>query len=235
MQEKYGFIYIWFDRKRKMYYIGSHWGTENDGYICSSNRMRKAYRRRPQDFKRRILVSNILDRKIGFELEENWLKKAEKKKSRYYNLNFRTNIKNWPFLVDDQLKKKISNSLKGHIVTKETREKISQSQKGRKFSAETIQKMKNKKLSEETKLKISNSKKCISVGKGKKLSDSHKLNISITTKGKKLSEETKLKISNSKKGVATSIKKGNLLTDSHKLNIKNAIILWHKRKNLMIV
>lgn len=26
--EKYGFVYIWYDRKRKMYYIGSHYGTE---------------------------------------------------------------------------------------------------------------------------------------------------------------------------------------------------------------
>ena len=47
MQEKYGFIYIWYDNFRKMYYIGRHWGTEDDGYICSSNRMRDAYRRRP--------------------------------------------------------------------------------------------------------------------------------------------------------------------------------------------
>ena len=43
--EKYGFVYIWYDKKRKMYYIGSHWGTDDDGYICSSNRMRDAYRR----------------------------------------------------------------------------------------------------------------------------------------------------------------------------------------------
>ena len=53
--EKYGFVYIWRDKKRKMYYIGSHWGTEDDGYICSSDRMRKAYRRRPDDFKRRVI------------------------------------------------------------------------------------------------------------------------------------------------------------------------------------
>ena len=27
--EKTGFIYIWYDRKRKMYYIGCHLGTED--------------------------------------------------------------------------------------------------------------------------------------------------------------------------------------------------------------
>lgn len=37
-----GFVYIWYDRKRKLYYIGSHKGNINDGYICSSNRMRNA-------------------------------------------------------------------------------------------------------------------------------------------------------------------------------------------------
>ena len=41
MQEKYGFIYIWYDRKHQRYYLGRHWGTENDGYICSSNKMRE--------------------------------------------------------------------------------------------------------------------------------------------------------------------------------------------------
>jgi hypothetical protein len=49
--EKYGFVYIWYDRKRKMYYVGSHWGTIEDGYICSSNRMRDAYREDPKILK----------------------------------------------------------------------------------------------------------------------------------------------------------------------------------------
>ena len=70
--EKYGFVYIWFDRKHKRYYIGCHWGTENDGYICSSNWMRDAYNRRPNDFKRKILTTNITDRSIMFEKEHEW-------------------------------------------------------------------------------------------------------------------------------------------------------------------
>jgi len=31
--QKYGFVYIWFDRKHKRYYIDSHWGKEDDSYI----------------------------------------------------------------------------------------------------------------------------------------------------------------------------------------------------------
>ena len=54
--EKYGFIYVWYDKKHKRYYVGSHWGHEDDGYICSSSWMRKAYRRRPSDFRRRIIA-----------------------------------------------------------------------------------------------------------------------------------------------------------------------------------
>ena len=46
-----------------MFYIGCRWGYENDGYICSSNWMLKTYKRRPQTFKRRILTSNISDKK----------------------------------------------------------------------------------------------------------------------------------------------------------------------------
>lgn len=50
-----GFVYLWRDRMRKMYYIGSHMGEPDDGYICSSKWMQRAYARRPDDFKRRII------------------------------------------------------------------------------------------------------------------------------------------------------------------------------------
>lgn len=85
--KKYGFIYIWFDKRRKMFYVGSHWGTETDGYICSSNRMRDAYRRRPQDFKRRI-ISNNISRDTLLEEEHKWLSLMNDKElgKKYYNL-----------------------------------------------------------------------------------------------------------------------------------------------------
>ena len=86
--EKYGFVYIWFDRKHKRYYVGCHWGAENDGYICSSNWMRKSFRKRPEDFKRRILKTGLT--RIGmYEEEQRYLdmQKLEEKKIRYYNLN----------------------------------------------------------------------------------------------------------------------------------------------------
>jgi hypothetical protein len=87
--EKYGFVYIWFDRKHKRYYIGMHWGTENDGYICSSAWMIQAYKRRPQDFKRRILEKIYTNRKELYEAEVKWLSFIDDKelKIKYYNLS----------------------------------------------------------------------------------------------------------------------------------------------------
>jgi hypothetical protein len=86
--EKYGFVYIWYDRKHKRYYVGSHWGTENDGYICSSKWMMQAYKLRPNDFKRRI-ISKIYSCKQDILNEENrWLSmiKPNEIKTKYYNL-----------------------------------------------------------------------------------------------------------------------------------------------------
>lgn len=89
--EKYGFVYIWRDRKHNRYYIGSHWGTEDDGYVCSSKWMMQAYKHRPEDFKRKIL-SRVYSCKQDVLNEENhWLSmiKADEIKTKYYNLRIR--------------------------------------------------------------------------------------------------------------------------------------------------
>jgi len=85
-----GFVYIWYDRKHKRYYIGSHWGAEDDGYICSSSWMKKAFKIRSHDFKRRI-ISKVNTTRSDLLLEENkWLamiKKEELNGVRYYNIH----------------------------------------------------------------------------------------------------------------------------------------------------
>lgn len=87
-KEKYGFVYIWRDRKHKRYYVGCHWGSVDDGYICSSNWMRDSYKRRPEDFKRRIIKTNITPRPEMYVEEQRYLNmiKDEEIKIRYYNL-----------------------------------------------------------------------------------------------------------------------------------------------------
>lgn len=87
--EQYGFVYIWYDRKHKRYYIGSHWGYEDDGYICSSRWMKQAYKHRPHDFRRRIITKIYTNRDDLFTEEHKWLqqiKPEELKGHRYYNL-----------------------------------------------------------------------------------------------------------------------------------------------------
>ena len=54
-----GFVYIWYDRKRKLFYIGSHMGNLEDGYIGSNTRLQRSYKKRPEDFKRRILYFHL--------------------------------------------------------------------------------------------------------------------------------------------------------------------------------
>ena len=90
---KYGFVYLWYDRKHKRYYIGCHWGDINDGYICSSPWMRQAHKHRPEDFKRKILKSDIPTRKDTYIEEQRYLDmiKPEEVKIRYYNLNIKNN------------------------------------------------------------------------------------------------------------------------------------------------
>ena len=86
--EKYGFVYIWYDKFRKMYYVGSHWGTAEDGYVCSSNRMRDAYRRRPQDFKRKIIAKVTTSKADLLKKEYEYLSLIEEFElgQKYYNM-----------------------------------------------------------------------------------------------------------------------------------------------------
>lgn len=118
--KKYGFVYLWYDSYRKMYYIGCHWGTVKDGYICSSNRMRDAYRRRPQDFKRRILKTNI-DRCDLLEEEFKWLSliKDDELGTKYYNFR-KHHYGHWSNDLDKSLtiSEKISKANKGKSLPK---------------------------------------------------------------------------------------------------------------------
>jgi hypothetical protein len=147
--KKYGFIYIWYDRKRKMYYIGSHWGKIEDSYICSSNRMRDAHRRRPQDFRRRIIEKTTI-REALYDIEQKWLNLISNTElgKKYYNL---TKKKTGCWAHNENSRKtvgeKIGNALKGKTKSPETVAKMKANHKGRtgqKWSAETREKMKNR-------------------------------------------------------------------------------------------
>lgn len=146
MSEKYGFIYIWRDRKHNRYYIGSHWGTENDGYICSSRWMRKSYRRRSQDFKRRIISRVTTSKQDLLEKEHQWLQliSSEKLGKSYYNL--RTHHPgHWSSNPDTQsLRQKISEKTKAAMSRPEVREKTLEGYRTRNTRGQNPQKTKEK-------------------------------------------------------------------------------------------
>jgi len=147
-KEEYGFVYIWYDKKKKRYYIGSHWGTEDDGYVCSSQWMRNSYKKRPADFKRRLIARVYSNREDLLEEEQRWLSmmkdhematfnktKNQKETSRYYNL---TKIvqRSWHYNEETRnaVAQKVSASKKGKSTgpcSPEKAKKISEAKKAK--------------------------------------------------------------------------------------------------------
>ena len=199
--EKYGFVYIWRDRKRNMYYIGCHWGTEVDGYICSSDRMVHAYKRRSYDFKRRILKTNI-PRESLLEEEFKWLSLIpdDQLGKKYYNqhkfhFGHWANNPNSKLTVGEKISKKtkgvpkpnVSEALTGRKLTASQLEKLTERMKGpdnpfrgkhhsAEWKKEHSAKIKGRKHSEEQRQKISAGLK------GRKYSPEEKLAHSQATK-----------------------------------------------------
>lgn len=131
-QDYHGFVYIWRDRKHGRFYIGSHMGATDDGYICSSTWMRNAYRRRPHDFKRRIIYwhREAIRETLLIE-EQRWLHmvRDDELKTRYYNRARRC----WGEDVEKLRVKRqgAKNSFFGKTHTPETRAKIAAAQRAR--------------------------------------------------------------------------------------------------------
>lgn len=205
MQEKYGFIYLWYDRKHNKFYIGRHWGNEVDGYICSSNSMRDAYRRRPNDFKRRI-IKRIYTSQDDLVVEEqrylNMIKQTECMK-KYYNKSLKSSTPSTRgYKHSEETKEKIRQKTIGRKLSEEAKEKIRIANLGKMYS-DDINKKKggHRDYSDPTfRENMSNAAKNRSVDHRKKISENNKRLIAegkIGMKGKTHSEETKLKMKQS--------------------------------------
>jgi uncharacterized membrane protein len=179
--EKYGFVYRWYDKKHDRYYIGAHWGTEDDGYVCSSKWMMNAYRIRSQDFTREILEKVYTSKKDTFIIEGKYLALIKDKELgiKYYNLRNQV-FEYWQYgddkekikEIEDRRRKGISEKNKGRIVTEENKSKISETLK-RYFKMNGAPEK-----SESTREKISKNSKRLQkenkIGmKGKKQSEKH--------------------------------------------------------------
>jgi hypothetical protein len=172
--DKYGFVYIWFDKKHKRYYIGCHWGSVDDGYICSSSWMKKAYKIRPQDFKRRILKTNLTREQMYVEEQRYFVMiKEEEIKIKYYNLSLSSK--------DPWHKHPLKNSSIGA--------KISAAKKGKKTGpcspekAKAISEAKKKAFAERGGMSEEHKEKLRQAKLGKKLSPEHREKV-IQTLGK---------------------------------------------------
>jgi len=156
--EKYGFVYIWRDRKHKRYYIGSHWGTEDDGYICSSSWMKQAYDIREKDFKRKIL-SRHFDRKSMIEEENRLLSKIKDEEvgKKYYNFRNQS-FGHWSIDKDlrETTKERISNATKEAMKRPDVRKNYEEGLKTRdcRSSDEDVRKKRSKSMKKTMALKF---------------------------------------------------------------------------------
>ena len=228
--EKYGFVYIWFDIKYKRYYIGCHWGNIHDGYICSSNWMRNSFSRRPQDFRRRIIKSELTREEMYIE-EQRYLNmisineiKPKNSNPRYYNLSLSS--KNPWHKYDESIKtigQKISASKKGkkHPCSDARAKAISE---GKKKAFDKIRKETGSAFTEEHRLKMSECRKGKPHTEEWKQANSERLKAQweagIRKSNGPISEIHKNKISKALKG-----RKNGPLSDSHKLSISKTWII----------
>jgi hypothetical protein len=226
--ESYGFIYLWYDRKHKRYYVGCHWGREDDGYVCSSYWMMQAYKRRPEDFKRRMLKTNILDRTCLLDEEYKFLSliKKEELGKKYYNIqnNHFGHWSNDPNNRDNAIEK-MRQKLIGKSLSEEHKKKISKSNKGKKKAPFTEDHRKNISISAIGRVPTEETLKKRSIAMkgennpnwGKKFTEEHRHKLSIARRKRVISEETKQKTRESMKKVVP--RRGHKLTEEHKAKI----------------
>lgn len=123
------FVYCWTDHKTNMLYIGSHKGSIDDGYICSSKYMMEEYSKRPTDFTRQIIAEGTVSdiRRLETKLLQAVNAKLDEK---YYNKH-----QNDGFFFDgwkkgtmsEEHRKKIGDANKNRAIKQETREKLRKS------------------------------------------------------------------------------------------------------------
>lgn len=81
------FLYVWYDKYRKMFYIGMHEGDITDGYISSSRWFNGEQQYRPNDFRRKI-IKTFNDRNSAIREEARLLHMIKESEfgKKYYNL-----------------------------------------------------------------------------------------------------------------------------------------------------
>jgi hypothetical protein len=211
--EKYGYVYVWYDKKYKRFYLGRHWGTESDGYICSSTNMRNNYKNRPNDFKRRIVSKIYTCVEDLVKEEQKWLDmiKSEELDGKYYN----------------KTKSATTPSTRGYAHSPETIEKIRSSNIGKIVSEETKQKLResNKKQFENLEQRELRRKKTLELWEDPE----YRKNNTLNKVGKKqFKEQIEKRINSCKNRWKINPKRGRAKTEEEKQKIRNTLsnLIW---------
>jgi len=190
------FVYCSTDNKTNKLYVGSHKGSIDDSYVCSSRHMMKEYRERPEDFTRQIIAEGSVEdvRKLETKI---LLSVNAKLNEDFYNL-WNADGKFFLEKHKEETKQKISNSKKGYKHSVETKKKLSELKKFTEpwnKNKKGLQASTRKGVSRtaEEKLKMSENRKGIQAW-NKNIDSSE-----ATFYGKKHSEESKKKMSESRK------------------------------------
>lgn len=182
------FVYCWTDRKTNMLYVGSHKGSTDDGYICSSKYMLVEYNKRPEDFSRQIIAEGSLSdiRKLEAKILQSVNAALNEQFYNRHNCDEKFYLKNHT----EVSKRKIAEKHKGRI-----RKDLSERNK-KGMSKESIEKMVNSRRANGSYDRESNSMF------GRMHSEESKIKISLKLKGKNKSpksEHTKKKMSEARK------------------------------------
>lgn len=119
------FVYCWTDHKTNKLYIGSHKGSIDDGYICSSDFMLSEYKKRPNDFTRQIVAEGNTEDIRKFEY------KILTSANAACDENFYNKHNGFGSYLTDDVKKKIGNKSKELWSDMSFRKKMSEFHKQR--------------------------------------------------------------------------------------------------------
>lgn len=144
-KDYYGFVYKWVNQRNNKYYIGSHFGSTDDGYIGSGIWFRRAYEKEPENFTRTILEYLLIDdHEQLLNIEQKYLMEVCEvgNKDKCYNIS-RSAGGGWQLHGKtqeeiDEVCKKISSTLKN----KSPEEKALAIEKARKTISENPEKLK---------------------------------------------------------------------------------------------
>ena len=219
-----GYIYLITDTTNGKQYVGQHhYHIENldPNYHGSGHIIKMIYKKRPETLKEVYLKTCYTQEELD-EWEKYFIFLYDTLHPNGYNLTeggngcvpceeTRRKMSESKKNMSEEVRKKISESLKGKILSEEVRNKISESLKGKQFSEETRRKLsdanKGKHHTEEARKKMSDAKK------GKPPHN----------KGIPMSEEARKKMSDAKKG-KPSPKKGIPMSEEQKKKLSKKVL-----------